>query len=90
MQWCAYYGDVCALKLLLSKGETLQAFGEDMGLSAAAFHGHWRLCQFLVESGANVNCREEQTAEVSFWKSLAPDNRCQLNLFDGQTLPRNG
>ena len=54
VQWSAYYGDVSALKFLLSKGETLRSFGEDMGLNAAAFHGHWRLCQFLVESGANV------------------------------------
>ena len=37
-----YYGDVSALRFLLSKGEALQSFGEDMGLNAAAFHGHWR------------------------------------------------
>ena len=64
IQWCAYYGDVSALKFLLSKGETLQSLGEDIGLNAAAFHSYWRLCQFLVESGANVNYRENATGET--------------------------
>lgn len=71
IQWCAYYGDVCALKLLLSKGETLQSLGEDMGLNAAAFHSHWRLCQFLVESGANVNSREKETDETPLHAALS-------------------
>src|SRR5258707_13502408 len=60
-QLCAYYGDVSALKFLLSKGETLQSFGEDMGLNAAAFHGHWRLGQLLVEGGGKVNPLEKDT-----------------------------
>lgn len=55
LQWCAYYGDVSAMKFLLSKGETLDSLGKDYGLSTACFHGHWRLCKFLIESGANVN-----------------------------------
>jgi len=71
MQCCAYYGDVCALKLLLSKGETLQSLGEDMGLNAAAFHSHWRLCQFLIESGANVNSRGKETGETPLHAALS-------------------
>ena len=27
VQWCAYYGDVSALKFLLSKGATLESLG---------------------------------------------------------------
>lgn len=77
MQWCAYYGDVSALKFLLSKGETLQSLGEDMGLNAAAFHGHWRLCQFLVESGANVNCREKDTGETPLHAALSSHRAAQ-------------
>ena len=77
MQWCAYYGDVCALKLLLSKGETLQSFGEDMGLNAAAFHGHWRLCQFLVENAANVNYREKETGETPLHAALSSHRAAQ-------------
>src|SRR3954454_2183001 len=47
--WCAYYGDVSAIKFLLANGESIQSLGDNLGLHAAAFHGHWRLCQFLIE-----------------------------------------
>jgi ankyrin repeat protein len=77
MQWCAYYGDVSALKFLLSKGETLQSFGEDLGLNAAAFHGHWRLSQFLVESGANVNYLEKDTGETALHAALSSHRAAQ-------------
>jgi ankyrin repeat protein len=71
MQWCAYYGDVSAIKFLLEKGETLESLGEDMGINAAAFHGHWRLCQFLIESGANANSREAATGETPLHAALS-------------------
>ena len=61
IQWCAYYGDVSAIRFLLSQGESLQSLGIDKGLNAAAFHGHWRLCQFLLENGADANDREAET-----------------------------
>ncbi len=55
MEWCAYYGDVSAIKFLLTQGESLAILGENLDLNGAAFHGHWRLCQFLIEHGANAN-----------------------------------
>jgi len=42
-----------------------------MGLNAAAFHGHWRLCQFLLESGADVNFREKDTGETPLHSALS-------------------
>jgi ankyrin repeat protein len=77
LQWCAYYGDVSAIKLLLAKGEALLSLGEDMGLNAAAFHGHWRLCQFLVESGANVNFRATETGETALHSALSSRRSAQ-------------
>lgn len=77
IQWCAYYGDVSAIKLLLAKGETLQSLGTDLGLNAAAFHGHWRLCQFLIESGANVNFREADTGETPLHAALSSHRAAQ-------------
>jgi uncharacterized protein len=71
MQWCAYYGDVSGIKFLLEKGETLQSLGDNMGLNAAAFHGHWRLCEFLIESGADVNSREPGTGESPLHAALS-------------------
>jgi uncharacterized protein len=56
--WCAYYGDVSAIKFLLGQGETMAAFGENYDLNGVCFHGHWRLCQLLVERGADVNSAE--------------------------------
>lgn len=55
LQWCSYYGDVSAIKFLLAHGESLQSLGEYYDLHAAAFHGHSRLCQYLIEQGADVN-----------------------------------
>jgi uncharacterized protein len=91
IQWCAYYGDVSAIKFLLAKGETLQSLGENMGLNAAAFHGHWRLCQFLIESGANVNSREAETGETALHAALSSHRAAQhwvvRVLIDGGADP---
>jgi hypothetical protein len=63
-RWCAYYGDVSALRRGLEGGLTLAAFGDDLGLHAAAFHGHWPLCEFLLERGAPVDRALEATGET--------------------------
>ncbi len=55
LQWCSYYGDVSAIRFLLAEGESLESLGENLGLNGAVFHGHWQLCQFLIESGADVS-----------------------------------
>jgi len=70
IQWCAYYGDVSAIRFLLNKGESLASLGENFDLNAAAFHGHWRLCQFLIENGANVNHPLPDTAETPLHAAL--------------------
>lgn len=77
IQWCAYYGDVSGIKFLLTKDEKLQSLGDDMGLNAAAFHGHWRLCQFLIENGANVNARESATGETPLHAALSSHRMAQ-------------
>ena len=64
LQWCAYYGDVSAMKFLLAHGAALDLLGDNYDLNSAAFHGHWRLCQFLLERGANANHSPEDTAET--------------------------
>ena len=43
IQWCAYYGDVSAIKYLLEKGAKISDLGVNLGLNGAAFHGHWQL-----------------------------------------------
>lgn len=63
IQWCAYYGDVSAIRFLLTHGEKLESIGINLDLGGAAFHGHWQLCQFLLESGADPNWADPETGE---------------------------
>jgi ankyrin repeat protein len=80
VQWCAYYGDVTAIKHLLAKGAALNSLGDDLGLNGASFHGHWRLCQFLLESGANANFADTDTGETPLHSALCTPNRVAHNL----------
>jgi len=80
VQWCAYYGDVSGLKHLLANGASLSSLGEDLGLNGASFHGHWKLCQFLLERGANANFAQADTAETPLHSALCTTNRLAHNL----------
>ena len=80
IQWCAYYGDVSALRLLLDRGESLPSLGHNLGLSGAAFHGHWRLCEFLIEHGADVNAALPDTGETPLHSALCTTNRIAHDL----------
>lgn len=57
IRWCAYYGDVAAIRFLHTAGESLSPLGGNLDLNGAAFHGHWRLCQFLLESAPTPTMR---------------------------------
>lgn len=75
IQWCAYYGDVSAIRYLLDHGEKLQSLGENFGLIGAAFHGHWQLCAFLLEHGADANDRDPKTGETPLHATLCATTR---------------
>lgn len=79
IQWCAYYGDVCAVRLLLLQGENLLRLGSDLGLNAAAFHGHWQLCQFLLENAAPVNGTSFDTGETPLHSALCSEDRVRYD-----------
>lgn len=70
LQWCAYYGDVSAIKYLLASGASLEAPGNHIDLNGACFHGHWKLCSFLIERGADVNCPLPDTGETPLHAAL--------------------
>ena len=74
IKWCAYYGDASAIKFLLSKGESLKSLGDNLDLNGAAFHGHWQLCQFLIENGADVNHPLPDTGETPLHAALCKAN----------------
>lgn len=75
LQWCAYYGDVCALKLLIRRGESLHALGENFDLLGAAFHGYPNLVQYLIEQGADVNRPATDTGETPLHAALCSTER---------------
>lgn len=89
IRWCAYYGDVSAVRFLVAHGESLDSLGDNFDLNGAAFHGHWQLCQFLIENGADVNHPQEDTGETPLHAALCKANRPAFNLVV-QILLLNG
>jgi ankyrin repeat protein len=75
LSWCAYYGDVSAIRFLMSKGAPLASLGTNLDLNGACFHGHWRLCKFLVEQGADVNSADDQSGETPLHSALCTTDR---------------
>jgi ankyrin repeat protein len=80
IRWCAYYGDVSAVRVLLANGESLRSLGDNLDLNGAAFHGHWRLCQFLIEQGAGVNTPLSETGESPLHSALCTSERTTHDL----------
>ena len=77
---CARYGDVSAIRWLLAKGERLDTLGPNLDLEGAAFHGHWRLCEFLIEQGADANHANPATGETPLHAALCKPNRPAYDL----------
>ena len=75
LRWCAYYGDVSAIRFLLSRGADLASLGHNLDLHAACFHGHWRLCKFLIENGADVNVPDPENGETPLHSALCTSDR---------------
>lgn len=70
IRWCAYYGDVSAVRYLLGQGVSLERLGDNLDLNGAAFHGHWQLCEFLIEQGADPNATLPETLETPLHAAL--------------------
>lgn len=79
IEWCAYYGDVSAIRFLLARGESLATLGTD-ALNGAAFHGHWRLAEFLLEHGADPNHALEDTGETPLHAAFSKAGRPAYEL----------
>ena len=68
--WCAYFGDVSGLRFLVAGGASLDELGANRDLGGAAFHGHWRLCEYLIEQGADANAPLAATGETPLHAAL--------------------
>ncbi len=88
IKWCAYHGDVSAIRKLLAHGESLASLGPNLDLHGAAFHGHWQLCQFLLEQGADANHALPDTGETPLHAALCKANRPAYDHIVGILLAR--
>jgi ankyrin repeat protein len=75
LQWLVYYNDTTALKAVLEAGGDLKSIDLDEELGNAAFFGHWKVCDFLISAGANVNARAHKTNETPLHSALAKAGR---------------
>lgn len=80
LRWAAYYGDVTAIRLLVARCASLAELGPDLGLNAAAFHGQWQLCQYLLENGASARYVDPQTGETPLHSALTSEDRDRSDL----------
>jgi len=89
IKWCAYYGDVSAIRFLLANGESLRSLLANFDLNGVAFHGHGRLGRFLIEPGADVNKALPDPAETPLHAALCTADRLAHDLVI-KVLLRNG
>lgn len=75
MQWLVYYNDLTGLRAVLEAGGSLNSIELNAELGNAAFFGHWKICDFLIRQGANVNAAVDETGETALHNALAKAGR---------------
>lgn len=75
LQWLVYYNDTTALKTVLQSGGDLSSINPNDELGNAAFFGHWKVCDFLISQGANVNATVADTGETPLHSALSKAGR---------------
>jgi ankyrin repeat protein len=81
IQWCAYYGDVSAIRFLLANGEALTSLGDNLDLAGAVFHGHVELTEYLIEAGADVNHAAADTGETPLHSALCKTDQPEFDAI---------
>lgn len=89
LQWLVYYNDVTALKAVLEAGGDLSSINLNNELGNAAFFGHWKVCDFLIHQGADVNASVDKTEEKPLHNALSKAGR-PYYLFTVRVLLENG
>lgn len=75
LQWLVYYNDTSALRAILEAGGNLDSINLNEELGNAAFFGHWKVCDFLINKGADVNTHVDKTNETPLHNALSKAGR---------------
>jgi ankyrin repeat protein len=89
LQWFVYYNDVTAPKAVLEAGGDLSSLDLNEELGHAAFFGHWKIVDFLIKHGADVNSSASETGERPLHSALAKAGR-PYYLYVVRLLVENG
>ena len=73
---------------MASRGASLDVLGASLGLSRACFHGHWKLCEFLLEQGADANYAASDTGETPLHAALSKADWLETNRIVRLLLAR--
>ncbi len=75
LQWLVYYNDTTALRAIIEQGGNLESINLDIERGNAAFFGHWKVCDFLISQGADVNYKVPGTGETLLHNALSKAGR---------------
>ena len=75
IQWLVYFNDPTAIKAILQSGGDLSSIDINGELGNAAFFGHWKVCNLLIEEGADVNAFVDKTNETPLHNALCKAGR---------------
>ncbi|MFN2412407.1 MAG: ankyrin repeat domain-containing protein [Pyrinomonadaceae bacterium] len=89
LQWFVYYNDTTALKAVLDAGGDLSSIDLNQELGHASFFGHWKVADFLIAQGADVNYSLPDTGETPLHSALCKAGRPYF-LYVLKLLVENG
>lgn len=89
LQWFVYYDDTTALKAVLNAGGDLTSIDLNQELGNACFFGHWKVADFLIAHGADVNGSVPETGETPLHSALCKAGRPYF-LYVVRLLVENG
>jgi uncharacterized protein len=89
LQWFVYYNDTTALKAVLNAGGDLESIDLNQELGHASFFGHWKVADFLIRHGAEVNYKQPDTGETPLHSALCKAGR-PYYLYVLKVLVENG
>lgn len=89
LQWLVYYNDLTAILAVLHNGGDLGSIDLNVELGNAAFFGHWKICDFLIQHGADVNSTVLATGESPLHGALCKAGRPHY-IYTIRILVENG